>query len=291
MRGKIVFASLVLGLSGLAAGAQSRPAQFPNDLYCSGIITSDSVPQNTVVTSGEDSAFRLTWVVGDMVYINKGSDDGAKVGDEFSLIRPEQDFLNEQWTRWQFDILKRMGTMWTDEGRVRLVEVQPKSSVAVIDHMCNMVQRGDIAIPFTAQPTPALKPQGSFDRFAPPDGKPLAMVMSGKGYRNEVGLNDIIYVNLGNAQGVHVGDYFRIFRFTGTEHETAYQTPRYAFDMQFAKSPAYGFGAVSLKYDWSNTPREVLGEGVVLRTGPNSATVLITFSTTEIYAGDYVELE
>jgi hypothetical protein len=291
MRGKIVFASLILGLSGLAAGAQNAPTQFPNDVYCSGIITTDSVPQTNFVVSGQDSGFRLTWVVGDMVYINKGSDQGAKVGDEFSLVRPERDFLNEEWTKWQFDILKRMGTMWTDEGRARIVEVQPKSSIAVIDHMCNMVQRGDVAIAFSEQPLPTLKPQGAFDRFAVPDGKPLAMVKTGKGFRNEVGRNDIVYVNLGNAQGVHVGDYFRIFRYTGTEHETAFQTPRYAFDQQFAKSPAYGFGAVPVKYNWQNTPREVLGEGIVLRTGPNAATVLITFTTTEIYSGDYVELE
>jgi hypothetical protein len=291
MRGKIVFASLILGLSGLAVGAQSSPTQFPNDVNCSGIITTDSVPQNNYVVSGEDSNFRLTWVVGDMVYINKGSDEGAKVGDQFSLVRPERDFLNEEWTKWQFDILKRMGTMWSDEGRARIVEVQPKTSVAVIDHMCNMVQRGDIAVPFAEQPLPTLKPQAAFDRFAAPDGKPLAMVMTGKGFRNEVGRNDIVYVNLGNAQGVHVGDYFRIFRYTGTQHETAFQTPRYAFNQQFDKSPAYGFGAVPVKYNWTNTPREVLGEGIVLRTGPNAATVLITFSTTEIYSGDYVELE
>ena len=36
-------------------------------------------------------------------------------------------------------------------------------------------------------------------------------------------------------------------------------------------------------------PREDVGEGVVLRTGPNSSTVLITFSLREIYPGDYVE--
>ena len=40
-----------------------------------------------------------------------------------------------------------------------------------------------------------------------------------------MGTNDIIYVNLGSEQGVRVGDYFRIFRYTGTQHETAYQTP------------------------------------------------------------------
>jgi hypothetical protein len=35
----------------------------------------------------------------------------------------------------------------------------------------------------------------------------------------------------------------------------------------------------------------VLGEGIVVRTGPNSSTVLLTTSREEIFAGDYVELE
>jgi hypothetical protein len=291
MRRKIVFASLILSLSGLAARAQSTAPPFPNDVYCSGLITTDQVPQKTFVVTGEESNTRLTYTLGDMVYVNKGSDAGAKIGDEFSLIRPKQDFLKEPWTKWQFDILRRMGTMWADEARVRVVEVQPKTSIAVIEHMCDAVQRGDIAVPFTEQPALSLKPFGPFDRFEPPDGKALAMVVAGANFRNELGRNDIMYVNLGNAQGVHVGEYFRIFRYTGTEHETAYQTPRYAFDLQYGKSAAYGFGAVPSSYDWSNTPREVLGEGIVLRTGPNSSTVLITFSTREVYAGDYVELE
>ena len=50
-----------------------------------------------------------------------------------------------------------------------------------------------------------------------------------------------------------MGDYFRIFRYQGTQHETAYQTPRYAFDMEFDSAVPdagiYGFGSVSKKYD------------------------------------------
>jgi hypothetical protein len=291
MRGKIVLAGLILGLSGLAVQAQNSTPPFPNDVYCSGVITADSVPDQTYVITGEESGTRLSFSVGDMVYINRGSDDGARVGDEFSLIRPAQDSLREEWTKWQFDILRRMGTVWADEGRVKIVELLPKTSIAVIEHMCDSVQRGDIAVPFTEQPSLTLKPLGQFDRFAPPDGKSLAMVIVGKNARNELGRNDVMYVNLGNSQGVHVGDYFRIFRYTGTEHETAFQSPRYAFDLQFGKAAQYGFGAVPQKYNWSNTPREVLGEGIVLRTGTNASTVLITFSTREVYSGDYVELE
>jgi hypothetical protein len=34
-----------------------------------------------------------------------------------------------------------------------------------------------------------------------------------------------------------------------------------------------------------------LGEGIVLRVGPNASTVLVTDSLREIFIGDYVELE
>jgi hypothetical protein len=293
MRGKIVVAGLILSLSGVAVRAQNtNTAKLqPNDIYCSGIVTTTSVPRQTIVITGEESGSRLTYQVGDMVYLNKGSDQGAKVGDEYSIIRPVEDSLQEEWTKWQFDIFRRMGTLWADEGRVKIVELQPKTSVAVVEHMCDMVQRGDVAVPFTDEPPLTLKPAGQFDRFLPPDGKALAMVIVGKNFRNQLGNSDVAYVNLGNGQGVHVGEYFRIFRYTGTQHETAYQTPRYAFDLQYGKSPSYGFGTVPTTYDWGNTPREVIGEGIVLRTSPNSSTVLITFSTREIYSGDYVEIE
>jgi hypothetical protein len=100
----------------------------------------------------------------------------------------------------------------------------------------------------------------------------------------------VFYVNLGSAQGVKVGDYFRIFRYTGTEHEYAYQTERFAFDVD-AWAGVYGFGSAPAKYKWDNTPREVIGEGIVVRTAPNSSSVLLTFCLREAYAGDYVEIE
>jgi hypothetical protein len=53
----------------------------------------------------------------------------------------------------------------------------------------------------------------------------------------------------------------------------------------------YGFGSVPAKWKWDNTPREVIGEGIVLRTGTNSSTVLTTFSLREFFVGDYVEIE
>ncbi len=296
MRGKIVLAGLVLGLSGMVAGAQSAPpVPRVGDIYCSGEVTTEAIPHDTYVITGEQSDTRITFDEGDYVYVNKGSNQGVKVGDVFSAVRAVKDPFGIEWTKWEFAILKKMGTVWEDEGRVKVIIVRPDTSIGQVEHSCDYVQRGDILVPFTERPAPPLKSEAGFDRFAPANGKPLAMVITGKKFQQQVGNNDIIYVNLGNAQGVKIGDYFRIFRYQGTQHETAYQTPRYAFDQEDGMAVPdvgiYGFGSVPKKWNWSNVPREDVGEGIVLRTGPNSATVLITFCLRPVYPGDYVEIE
>ena len=232
MRGKIVLASLFLGLTGFAACAQdaANANPFPNDVYCSGIVTTESVPKDTYVITGPESNVRLTFDSGEFVYINKGASQGVKVGDEFSIVRPVIDTIKIDWTKAQSSILKKMGTIWEDEAHAKVVRVQGDVSIAQVEHACNYVQRGDIVLPFVERPVPPLKAQANFDPFMPADGKALAMVITGEKFQQQLGKNDIVYVNLGNSQGIKVGDYFRFFRYTGTQHETAYQEKRTAFD-------------------------------------------------------------
>ena len=52
MRGKIVLAGLILGLSGVAASAQKCRQPFPNDVYCSGIVTTEAVPRDNYLIYG-----------------------------------------------------------------------------------------------------------------------------------------------------------------------------------------------------------------------------------------------
>lgn len=292
MRGKIVLAGLILGVSGMVASAQEKAfAPGPNELYCSGVVTTEAVPRDVYVITGEESNHRITFDEGENVFINKGSQQGVKVGDEFSVVRPVKDSIDVEWTKWQHSILRGMGTVWEDEGRLKVIDVRPDVAIAQVQHSCNYVQRGDIVLPFVERPAPPLKPEEKWDRFAPANGKALAMVITGQKFQQQVGRNDVVYINLGSGQGVKVGDYFRIFRYQDAHHEKAYQTPRFAFDVAGNLGPTYGFGAVPSKHNWTNVPREDIGEAIVLRTAPNSSTVVITLSLREIYAGDYVELE
>jgi len=112
----------------------------------------------------------------------------------------------------------------------------------------------------------------------------MAMVVAGKDHSAALGKNSTVYINLGSNQGVKFGDYFRIFRYQGSTAETVPQTKDYQFTM-------YGFGSAPQRYSWNDLPREILGEGIVFSVSRNSSTVMITVSSSEIYAGDYVEIE
>ncbi len=284
MRGKVRSFCLVLALAAGVAAAQ-EPSSVPNpaDVYCSGVVTNEAVPYDTYVISGEESNYRLTFWQGEYVYINKGASQGVKVGDEFLVTRPVKDPGGAGWFMWQSHLLHAIGRQWADLGRLRVVVVHPNVSIAQIVYACDLIYRGDHVLPFAERPAPPIKTE-KLDRFAPPSGRPIAMVVTSKDFRQVVGAHDVIYVNLGRDQGVKVGDYVRIFRYQGTRHEAVYQDRGMAYKL-------YGFGSAPARYRWDNLPREVLGEGVVLRVAPNAATVLITASLREIYLGDYIELE
>jgi hypothetical protein len=283
---------LKMGLSaGLAAilavsiaHAQKAPTvPSESDLYCPGLPTTEAVPTNTYLISGENSRYKITFSQGDHVYINKGFEQGVKVGDQFEVVRAAKDALKNKWFKWQLQLSNAMGTTYMDIGRLRVVKVLGKTSIADLTLTCDLMQRGDIVLPFKARVAPAFH-NTTFDPYAAPSGKPTAMLVTTKHFGQVAGSGGIVYVNLGSDQGVHVGDYYRVFRYQGTHNDTIYQIRNTAYEV-------YGFGSTPVKYHWDDLPRQVLGEGIVLRTGPNSSTVLLTTTREEVYAGDYVEVE
>jgi hypothetical protein len=291
MRVKIAVFSLVVTLGAAASSAQEirtapkvPTAPDYNMVNCSGFVTDQKVSEEFRLVSGEQSNYKLTFTSGDYVFINRGQDKGVRVGDRFSVVRPDDYVSDTPWFKWQEKLMKVMGTMYLDTGQVRVVSVQPKVSVAQIIFSCDYMQRGDIVLPYQERPMPPFKEAGPFDHFAPVSGKPVAMVVASKDHSDLLGKNNSAYINLGTNQGVKVGDYFRIFRYQGSRAETVPQTADYQFKM-------YGFGSAPQRYEWNDLPREILGEGIVLNVSRNSSTMMITLSSVQIYAGDYVEIE
>ncbi len=252
-------------------------------VYCSG-FHSDEKPADAVVISGEESRTRLFFNFGDYVYINKGSVQGSKVGDRYEVSRAVKDPVEVQWFKWQGKLLKAMGQQYKDIGQLKVVQVEPNTSIAQISYSCEYMQRGDYIRPFQERPSPPYKAAEKFDHFAPVSGKPVGMLVEGLDHAQLYGKDSTVFVNLGTAQGVKVGDYIRFFRYQGSMAETAPNFKDYQYKV-------LGFGSTPTKYSWNDLPRQVLGEGVVLSTAKNSSTVFVTFTSIDTYAGDYVEIE
>jgi hypothetical protein len=289
MSQRIVSRCLKLGITlVLASGwahAQSNPtAPSIADMYCSGVFTTDPVPHDIFLIAPEESGHRIGAETPDLVHINKGSADGVKVGDEFLVSRPMHDPVGISWFKWQPGILRAMGPAYEDVGRLRVVNVQEKTATAQVVYSCDYMQRDDVVQPFVERPSPAFHDASQFDIFAPPSGKPVAMIAAIQFFGQVAGQGMTVYINLGSKQGVNVGDYFRVFRYQGANSDTVYTHRGTNYTI-------YGFGSDKVHYAWKDLPREILGEGIVVRVGPNAATVILTHSRREIFTGDYAEVE
>ena len=279
---------VILMGAGLCA-AQDAPApatQQPSYsfVYCSGFVTNQKLSNEMHLISGEQSGEKITFSQGDYVYINRGSNKGVKVGDEFSVLRPVQEPMKAMWFRGQTQLMRAMGTAYEDEGRIKVVRADAKISIAQVVFSCGYMQRGDTLQSFQERPAPPYKDPGLFNHFAEPSGKATGTVVNMSDFEQLASRNHTAYVNLGAAQGVKVGDYLRIFRYQGSTREEVPQYRNLQYEM-------LGFGSTPERYTGRDLPREVLGEGIVLNVSANSSTVLITTATAPIFAGDFAEIE
>jgi len=276
----------LLTLWAAGAAAQTEPEERGHqateaDTYCAGMITNEGIPYDTYVISGPEADPQTIFSLGNYVYVNKGSGDGVKVGDEFMVLRPVKDFLHVQVFNQEHALANAMGQQWADIGRIHVVVVHPKVSIAQISYSCTYMQRGDYVRPVVDYPKPAFRALTDLDQFAPPSGKATGRVVRAKNYQMLEDRGEVVYVNL---TGVKPGDYIRFYRMPGQRNDSIYQ-------IGGMSDHVYGFGKTPAAWYPSELPRVVLGEGVVLRVTPTSASVLIFNQLREIYLGDWVEVE
>src|SRR5690348_7719095 len=145
---------LGLGLSLIAGVASAQQSPTEADMYCSGVATTQAGPGDTYLISGENASYRTVYEQLDRVYINRGADQGVKVGARFELLRPVSDQMIVKWFAWQPQLAAAMGPVYAALGRLRVVNVLAKTTIAEVEMSCEEMQRGDIVRPFTPRMAP-----------------------------------------------------------------------------------------------------------------------------------------
>ncbi len=264
------------------------PAATRSQVECSGFITSDRVPNTIYVVDGADNdlyeALR-EFTPGDFVYLRNRHREGFAVGTAYSLVRPEIGFLlRTSWTPGQLARqiqpsgswysgqqwnIRSLGQPYEDVGQVKVVAVTHYGAVAQVTFACGPINPGDIAVPYQAREIPEYTPPTKFDRFAPRNGKMEGAIVAASNAANFLAKGSIAYLNLGERDGAHPGQRYRIFAI-------------------FRDHLIEGWEGI-LRFP--ETPRESVGELVILSTQKKSSVGIVVTSTREISVGDGVELE
>lgn len=283
------------------------------DLYCAGFIQYAPAPINPEIVGGEQEQEQRTYAEGDYVFINAGSQQGTQVGQEFAIVRPRGQ-MTSKFTRkkgW-------LGVYMQELGRLRVVSVKDRVSVALITNSCETVLLGDLLRQVNNRVAPVERAEVALDRFADPSGKQRGRIVLARDGRELLSRSEVVYIDLGVEDNVKAGDYFTIYRPSGTGNVTrveneeiarsqsgGFESDRYhggKFSIQsqrtkdYTSAPGIFFRnepvtTHEIKRRRPPVPRKVVGELVILNVQTRTATAIITRVAQEIHTGDFVELQ
>ncbi len=242
------------GVSGRTEGGPATalaPVTEEMTLRCTEYLVDGSENEDLKVVSSESGESEQNGAVeGDIVYLNKGAKAGLKAGDVYTIQRRSRTVVHPTSGG-------RIGNKIETHGWLRVILVQDNASTAVIEHSCSDTQAGDYLKPYQPLSVPVVARHTPANRLTPPTGKMLRHVVDLDGNASVAGFDQFVTIDAGSQDGVTPGSIFTIFRVTD--------------------------GGLP-------TPRRVIGELIVVAVREKSATAKITYSQTEVVAGDTIEL-
>ena len=249
--------------------AASVSVATPSEMACSGFIAGAPLSKDLYVFEGADNDLHSEyhyWVKGDYVYLRSRTGATLAVGNEFSIVRPAKELMRIRWYEGQGRSLASLGTGYEDVARVKVTTVTPHGAVAEVTSACAPIASGDLAVARPVRTSPQHTPSGPLERFGPPNGKLLGAVTATTDNKVYVGKEGLAYINLGQSDGVAPGQKFRVFHIARETMSTG-----------LAMLP--------------ETPRENIGEMVILSTEDRASVGMVVQCTREIALVDGVERE
>lgn len=239
------------------SGSSSRPLLSRLVLETSGMVT-DTPPQPSgyVVDTDieeEDPFEDIRSYPGDLLAIDIGSSDGVQRNMVFKLCKTGEPVYHPATGA-------DLGEVIRVSGVCRVIDVDPNSSVVLLEHAYLPVTYGDFLLPYdAAAPIPVSASQTVEELDA--------CVIAFRDPQLERAYSyDVIYIDRGSLQGLRPGDIFNMYR--------------------------YGDEVVSPDSRTVRVPDVAIAEIIVLDTTDDSAAVLVlSVSTSDlIRIGDVIEL-
>ena len=243
------------GLGKEGAGQQNLtepliPAIEETALQCAHYIVDDREDESLHLAGSEDGATKNAFGDRDILYLNKGSNSGVKAGDVYSL-------RHVAYTVKHPDTNKTIGTKIEPTGWARVILVQENTATVMIEQACMDIHIGDYLRPFEKLPIPLIARHIPPDRMTPPTGRITGTVVDIAEDAMIAAERQLVTLNIGSANGIAPGNLFSVYK---------------------------------IMYPSVPTPRNVIGELVVVAVRERTATARVLYSRDAIMNGDKAEL-
>jgi hypothetical protein len=263
------FATAGFAQETVARAASSLPVVSRSEAECTGFIASPPLRKDLYVLGSMDvdaSMLGRASVQGDTVYLKSRSGRSFTVGSEYRVVRSAKDYFEQSWYYGQSWNVRALGTPYEDAGRVKVTHVSSQGAVAKVVFSCGPIFRKDILMAYRPRPIPDYTPSPYPAPPAVPRSRPLrAMITAGKHNAAFMGKGSIVYLDVGEVNGVRIGERFRIH-----PRPSSLSGP-----MASGLAPSTG----------------QVGELMVLSVQSKSSVAVVVASTGEISPGDRIELE
>jgi len=210
------------------------------------LLEKDVQPAGSIVGVQHD---RIIAGDDDIVYTDIGALHGAKSGDSFSIFRRDVTVTHPVTS-------EVMGVKVTPLGTLQVTDVEKKASRAIVTKTTKEITPGSYLMPYQQNRRHEI-PLKTTSR----DLK--GYIVESYSGTSVIAAGDIVYIDLGSAQGAEVGNMLYIMRDV-------------VLDQRYVE------GRVD------KLPQELLGALVILETGKKVATALIVKSIDAIYRGDRI---
>ncbi|KAB0667347.1 LysM peptidoglycan-binding domain-containing protein [Oryzomonas japonica] len=208
------------------------------------LMETDAKPAGSIVAIHHD---RIVAGDDDIVYTDIGKVQGAKGGEKFSVYRKEGTVSHPVTS-------EIMGTKVVPLGTLQLTDLEQKASRAIITKTYQEISPGSYLMPYRDDKRREVS-------LKMPTRELKGYIVESYSGTEIIAAGDIVYIDLGSAQGAEAGNMLYIIRDV-------------ALDRKYVE------GRVE------RLPQELLGALVILETGKRTATALVVKSIDAIYKGD-----
>lgn len=198
-------------------GVDSRPLALATeaDIYCYGYIGDPDEPMPNVIDSHEsldthyvpaaNPEMPANASVGDLVYVNGGSDTGLVAGESYLVVEPAEMIFHPVTG-------ERIGRQYDYVGQARVLCIEDGRSRVIITSACKEIPIGSRLKPIPQLPIPIARIPDPAAWCDAPTGKATGYIVESKEWELGLVVGNLVQINLGREDAIQPGDFLTVTR-------------------------------------------------------------------------------